>query len=52
MKISMTPSHPGRFIKTEILEELGLSVTEAAEFMGVRRSTFSDLLHQKAALSP
>ncbi len=52
MKIGMTPSHPGSFIKTEILDELGLSVTKAAEILGVRRATFSDLVHEKAALSP
>lgn len=48
----MTPSHPGGFIKTEILDELGLSVTKAAEILGVRRATFSDLVHEKAALCP
>ncbi len=52
IKIGMKPSHPGGFIKTEILDELGLSVTKAAEVLGVRRATFSDLVHEKAALSP
>lgn len=52
IKIGMTPSHPGSFIKTEILDDLGLSVTKAAEILGVRRATFSDLVHEKAALSP
>ena len=28
MKIGMAPSHPGSFIKTEILDELGLSMTK------------------------
>jgi addiction module HigA family antidote len=52
IKIGMKPSHPGGFIKTEILGELGLSVTKAAEILGVRRATFSDLVHEKAALTP
>ena len=52
IKIGMTPTHPGRFIKTEVLDELGLSVTKAAEILGVRRATFSDLVHEKATLSP
>ena len=52
IKIGMAPSHPGSFIKTEILDELGLSITKAAEILGVRRATFSDLVHEKAALSP
>lgn len=52
MKIGMTPSHPGSFIKTEILDELGLSITKAADILDVRRATFSDLVHGKEALSP
>ena len=52
VEVKMTPSHPGDFIRTEILEELGLSVTRAAEILGVRRATLSDLLNEKSALSP
>ncbi len=52
IKIGMKPSHPGAFIKTEILDELDLSVTKAAEVLGVRRATLSDLVNEKAALSP
>ena len=48
----MTPSHPGSFIKTEILDELGLSVTKAADILGVRRATLSELVNERAALSP
>ena len=51
-KIGMTPPHPGSFIRTEILEDLGLSVTRTAEVLGVRRATLSDLLNEKAGLSP
>ena len=52
LKVNMTPSHPGDFIRTEIVEELGLTVTKAAAMLGVRRATLSDLLNGKAALSP
>ena len=52
IKVNMTPSHPGDFIRTEIIEELGLDVTKAAEILGVRRATLSDLLNGNAALSP
>ena len=52
LEVKMKPSHPGSFIRLEILDELGLSVTRAAEALGVRRATLSDLLHEKAALSP
>ena len=48
----MTPSHPGDFIRTEIIEDLGLSVTKAATILGVRRATLSDLLNGHASLSP
>ena len=51
IEVNMTPSHPGDFIRTEIVEELGLSVTKAAEILGVRRATLSDLLNGNAALS-
>ena len=52
MAINMTPAHPGDFVHTEVIEELGLSVTKAAEILGVRRATLSDLLNGYAALSP
>ena len=50
--MNMTPSHPGEFVRIEVIEELGLSVTRAAEILGVRRATLSDLLNGNAALSP
>jgi antitoxin HigA-1 len=45
----MLPCHPS-FIREEILEELGLSVARAAEVLGVRRATLSDLVNGKAGL--
>ena len=51
-KSGMTPSHPGEFVRAEILQELSLSVAKAATILGVRRATLSDLLNEKAALSP
>ena len=50
--VNMTPSHPGDFIRTGVIEELGLNVTKAAEILGVRRATLSDLLNGNASLSP
>ncbi len=52
IEVRMTPSHPGRFIRTEVLETLGLSVTRSAEILGVRRATLSALLNGNASLSP
>jgi addiction module HigA family antidote len=51
IKVNMTPSHPGDFIRTEVIEDLDLSVTKAAEILGVRRATLSDLLNGRASLS-
>lgn len=45
------PPHPGSLIRTEIIEAVGLSVTDAADVLKVRRATLSDLLNGKAALS-
>ena len=46
------PSHPGHFIRMEIIEPLGLTVTAAAEALGVTRPALSALLNGRAALSP
>jgi addiction module HigA family antidote len=46
------PPHPGDFIRTEIVEALGLTVSMAAEILKVRRATLSDLLQGKSALTP
>jgi len=51
-KIGMGPPHPGTFIREEILDEPHLPVARAAEILGVRRATPSDLVNEKAALSP
>lgn len=52
LQMGMAPVHPGEFIRTEILDELGLSITKAAQILRVRTATLSDLLNEKAALSP
>ena len=52
MAMGMTPPHPGEFLKMEVLEPRDLGVTRAAEILGVRRATLSDLLNGKATLSP
>ena len=41
INVNMTPSHPGDFIRTEVIEELGLNVTRAARILGVRQATLS-----------
>jgi addiction module HigA family antidote len=51
-KIAMPPVHPGEFLRDEVVEALGLSVSGAAEILGVRRATLSSLLNANASLSP
>jgi addiction module HigA family antidote len=46
------PPHPGGFVKTEIIEPLGLSVTSAAHALGVTRAALSAFLNERASLSP
>jgi addiction module HigA family antidote len=47
----LNPVHPGRFLRSEIIEAHGLSVTEAAKILRVSRPTLSSLLNEKADLS-
>jgi plasmid maintenance system antidote protein VapI len=36
------PAHLGGFVKTEIVETLGLSVTDAAQGLGITRASEGD----------
>ena len=45
------PPHLGGFIRREIIDPLGLSVTEAAAALGVTRQALSNLLNERTALS-
>lgn len=47
-----TPAHPGGFVKSEVIEALGLTVTRAAEVLGVTRAALSAVLNERAHLSP
>ena len=46
------PVHPGEILREDVLAELGLSVSEAAERLGVARVTLSRVLHGHARVSP
>ncbi len=48
----LNPPHPGDFIRSEVVEPLGLTVTDAARVLGVTRSALSNLLNGHASLSP
>ena len=46
------PPHPGLTLRDDVLPALGLSVTDAAQQLGVARVTLSRVLHGRAAISP
>ncbi len=46
------PAHPGGFVRADIIEAYGLSVTDAAQVLGVTRPALSALLNERSSLSP
>lgn len=51
MVLMHNPPHPGEILKEDVLPELGLTVTEAAEQLGVSRVTLSRMINGNAAIS-
>lgn len=49
--VMQDPPHPGGIVRRQCLEPLGLTVTEAAEGLGVTRQALSDLVNEKAGIS-
>ena len=47
----LNPPHPGAFVRTEVIEPLGLTVSGAATALGVSRPALSALLNGRADLS-
>lgn len=47
-----SPPHPGRIVRQECLEPLGLTVTAAARALGVSRIALSELLNGRRGISP
>lgn len=46
------PAHPGRIVRQECIEPLGLTVTAAANGLGVTRKALSELVDGKSGISP
>jgi antitoxin HigA-1 len=46
------PPHPGELVREDVLKPLGLTVTKAAELLGVSRPNLSLLLNERIDLSP
>ncbi len=47
-----SPPHPGRIVRQECLDPLGLTVTEAAGKIGVSRVALSEIVNQRRGISP
>lgn len=45
------PLHPGVIIKDVLIDHTGLTISEAAEHLGVTKTTLSRLLNQHAGVS-
>ena len=45
------PPHPGRIVRQDCVEPLGLTVTEAARALGVTRQTLNNLVNGNAGIS-
>jgi addiction module HigA family antidote len=46
------PPHPGLVVFEECIEPSGLTITQAAEALGVTRNTLSELVNGKRGISP
>lgn len=46
------PPHPGEHVRHDCLEPLGLTVTKAAEILGVSRKALSELVNGRSGISP
>ena len=45
------PPHPGLSVRHDCIEPLGLTITEAAEALGVTRQTLNNLVNGKSGIS-
>ncbi len=45
------PVHPGKIVRLDCLEPLGLSVTAAAKVLGVTRQALNNVVNEKSAIS-
>ena len=43
------PTHPGEVFLKDVLEPLGINITDAAEMLGVTRKTLSEFVNEKSA---
>ena len=46
------PPHPGRIVRQECIEPLGLTITDAADRLGVTRQALNNVVNEKSGVSP
>jgi addiction module HigA family antidote len=46
------PPHPGRVVRNDCIEPLGLTITEAAKVLGVTRQALNNVVNGKGGISP
>ena len=49
MKRLRKPVHPGKVFLLDVLQPLGLTVTDAARMMGITRKALSELINEKSS---
>jgi antitoxin HigA-1 len=52
LKRNLPPVRPGEILREEYIKELGLTITEVAEGLGVARGNLSAILNERAGISP
>lgn len=52
MAIQRKPTHPGEVLLEDVIDPLGLTLTEASRRLGVSRKTLSAVVNGKAPLTP
>ena len=50
--MSRKPTHPGELFREEVMQPLGLTVTDAATMLGSSRKALSEFVNEKTSLSP
>jgi addiction module HigA family antidote len=52
MKHLRKPVHPGKILLLDVLVPLGITVTDAANMMGITRKALSGFVNEKSSCSP
>lgn len=52
MSTMKNPSHPGSILRDAIIDGLGLTITAAAQGLGVSRKSLSEVLNGHSGISP